>query len=373
MRAMPVGENNTTMTGVGGAWIRAARGGDGAALLALTAAVDAASPFLSREPGEPPVWFYGDAERDLAAFVARANCAAFLAVAGNGVPIGFLTAAGGRWRRGAGVATLSLAVLPEWRGQGLGAALMETAHRWADAAGLHRLQLVVVEANAGARRLYERLGYADEGRTRGSLIRGGVAHDERIMARVRLPEGAPVWPDLVVPSLPAADIRALVIEPAVDADAGALWPFDGAVRRESPFLLRGPEEAFASLDAAAVYLRSFDGQRGVALAARLDGGLAGLAALRAGGLAGLAHEVELLVAVRREYWGSGIGARLAAAGEAWARGRGLRRLAVRVMAHNRRARALFERRGFEAEARLRATALVDGRYTDHILLAKALF
>lgn len=51
-------------------------------------------------------------------------------------------------------------VLPDRRGEGIGAALAAAAERLAAARGHDRCSLSVSEANTRARRLYERLGYA---------------------------------------------------------------------------------------------------------------------------------------------------------------------------------------------------------------------
>jgi ribosomal protein S18 acetylase RimI-like enzyme len=52
-----------------------------------------------------------------------------------------------------------LAALPEARGRGLGTRLMAVAEDLARAGGRRRLSLIVADDNAGARRLYARLGY----------------------------------------------------------------------------------------------------------------------------------------------------------------------------------------------------------------------
>jgi ribosomal protein S18 acetylase RimI-like enzyme len=52
-----------------------------------------------------------------------------------------------------------VATLPEARGRGLGSRLMQAAEAMARAGGMDRLSLIVADANAGARRLYARLGY----------------------------------------------------------------------------------------------------------------------------------------------------------------------------------------------------------------------
>lgn len=69
------------------------------------------------------------------------------------------------FRAGTGMARLySIAVLPEMRGQGIGAALMAEAEQVAFARDRFLLRLEVREDNAGGIRLYETLGYRRIGR-----------------------------------------------------------------------------------------------------------------------------------------------------------------------------------------------------------------
>lgn len=75
---------------------------------------------------------------------------------GTPIGIGLLAIRPGRaWVGGMGLA-------PEWRGQGRGRDVMGALIQRARAAGVGLLQLEVLEENTPARRLYERLGFADE-------------------------------------------------------------------------------------------------------------------------------------------------------------------------------------------------------------------
>jgi GNAT superfamily N-acetyltransferase len=62
-------------------------------------------------------------------------------------------------------AEVEVLVVAAARGGGVGRALMVAAHDWAADQGIARVQVVVWEANAGARRFYERLGYTTSRRT----------------------------------------------------------------------------------------------------------------------------------------------------------------------------------------------------------------
>ncbi|HHX65011.1 MAG TPA: GNAT family N-acetyltransferase [Chloroflexi bacterium] len=53
----------------------------------------------------------------------------------------------------------NIAVRPDWRGRGIGRALMEAAESWARTRGAKSVELTVWEFNVGARAFYEELGY----------------------------------------------------------------------------------------------------------------------------------------------------------------------------------------------------------------------
>ncbi len=68
-----------------------------------------------------------------------------------------------------------LAAYPEYRGQGLGTRLLSLAEDLATEAGLSRISMIVADANAGARRLYERTGYRET--TRRPIVKSAFQID----------------------------------------------------------------------------------------------------------------------------------------------------------------------------------------------------
>lgn len=56
-----------------------------------------------------------------------------------------------------------IAVADEWRGRGVGTALLRAAEEWGSAHGADRMSMNLDAANSGALRLYERLGYTVHG------------------------------------------------------------------------------------------------------------------------------------------------------------------------------------------------------------------
>jgi ribosomal protein S18 acetylase RimI-like enzyme len=63
-----------------------------------------------------------------------------------------------------GFGEIGMAVTREWRGRGVGSALLAGAIEWARERGLHKLSLGVFAHNAGAIALYRKFGFVEEGR-----------------------------------------------------------------------------------------------------------------------------------------------------------------------------------------------------------------
>ena len=83
------------------------------------------------------------------------------------------------------VGIIGLGLLPQFRGRGIGAALMGAAIDAAWARGLTRLELSVRADNDRARRLYGRLGFKVEGAHRNTFRVNGRYFDSFSMALLR--------------------------------------------------------------------------------------------------------------------------------------------------------------------------------------------
>jgi RimJ/RimL family protein N-acetyltransferase len=79
---------------------------------------------------------------------------------------------------------LGMGVAASHRGQGLGARLLATTLEAAEAAGITRVELMVLVDNAVAAALYRRHGFETEGRCRRYLVIDGVERDAWMMAKV---------------------------------------------------------------------------------------------------------------------------------------------------------------------------------------------
>lgn len=308
--------------------LRPARAAEAAALRTLVAAVDASTPYLPREPGEWPAWCGGpDPAESLARFQARPNSCVLVAVAADGTLTGWLGATGGQQPATHGSVTIALGVAADRRGRGIGTALLTAARRWAEGAGVRRLDLTVVADNTGAAALYRRLGYEDEGTLRRSARINGVLQDEHVLALL-LDTGGPRCPPL--PPLPRpgprAAARQAIIHPAGDGIFHAV----------------------------------------------AEGVVLGTATLTRNALARERHDAGLRLSVRRDAGGHGLGRRLLAAAEGWARDNGLERLTARILAHAPHARRFAATAGFAEEVLCRSALMLDGCVADAVVLGRLL-
>jgi L-phenylalanine/L-methionine N-acetyltransferase len=79
------------------------------------------------------------------------------------------------------VASLGMAVAPDWRGKGVGSALLAEAIRWAKEMGVEKLALSVYPHNEAALALYRRYGFREEGRLTGHSKKSIGYLDEIVM------------------------------------------------------------------------------------------------------------------------------------------------------------------------------------------------
>jgi RimJ/RimL family protein N-acetyltransferase len=81
------------------------------------------------------------------------------------------------------VADMGVSVREDWRGKGVGTALMNRGIAWARSTGtIERLQLEVFAHNEAAIHIYEKLGFEVEGRRRRAFKRDGAYIDSFTMA-----------------------------------------------------------------------------------------------------------------------------------------------------------------------------------------------
>jgi RimJ/RimL family protein N-acetyltransferase len=102
---------------------------------------------------EPPV----DVEERTAQF--SSNIAESIVAVADGQLVGLINTGVRRY----GVGELGMLVDREWRGRGVGSAMLQAAIVWARDQGVHKLSLEVFAHNAAGIALYRKCGFVEEG------------------------------------------------------------------------------------------------------------------------------------------------------------------------------------------------------------------
>lgn len=102
----------------------------------------------------------------------------------GGELVGVLSVSGESRPEESHAGTFGLSVDKDWRGCGIGGALIDALVEWAGTHGVTRLQAYVFITNPRALALYERYGFEKEGLCRGAVVRDGRPIDVWLIARL---------------------------------------------------------------------------------------------------------------------------------------------------------------------------------------------
>lgn len=153
-------------------------------------------------------------------------------------------------------------------------------------------------------------------------------------------------------------------------------PFLELCRRldgETRFMMLEPGERQTSIEEQRRRIRELlSRDNSTLLVAETDGELVGYVEAVGGEFRRNRHCAHVVTGVLRAHGGRGVGTRLFAALDEWARRKGIVRIELTVMAHNERAVGLYRKMGYEVEGERRRSLLVEGEYVDEFYMAKLL-
>ncbi len=156
-------------------------------------------------------------------------------------------------------------------------------------------------------------------------------------------------------------------------DAGAFLELRRKLDQETAFMLFEPGERTTTVEEQEKRIEKLlsSGNQTV-LVAEDEGRLVGFIAASGGSVRRNRHCVHIVIGILRSHAGQGLGKRLFAEAESWARASGLHRLELTVMTHNARGIGLYRKMGFETEGTKRHSMKVDGCYVDELFMSKLL-
>lgn len=194
--------------------------------------------------------------------------------------------------------------------------------------------------------------------------------------------------------VPLKDGRTLVMRPAVPDDAEELIFYLRQTAAETRFLLKYPDEWNLTLEKEREILAGFldnpSGAMVIAMVESAEDGNAGspdrescsasfpvLAGnstiVPVGGARRVRHRCALAIALKKDFWGLGIGTALLQYQQELARRIGYERMELEYVEGNSRGKALYEKCGFSETGRIRmANKYDDGTYSDDIVMSMAL-
>lgn len=153
-------------------------------------------------------------------------------------------------------------------------------------------------------------------------------------------------------------------------DAAALLRLKQSLDTETSFMLLETDERETSVqDLASELGAAAQSGNSVVIVADSGGELAGYVELTGGSFRRNRTTAYLVMGVRRQASGQGLGTGLLTEAKRWAAEHGLHRLELTVMAHNHRAIGLYERMGFGVEGRRAQCLLIGGEFVDELYMA----
>lgn len=169
------------------------------------------------------------------------------------------------------------------------------------------------------------------------------------------------------------DGRKCVLRPTVPNDAQSMIEYLKIISGETEFVLRNADEVYFTEEKEREILQAkLDSPNELMMVAEIDGENAGNCSIGSrGGLRRIKHRCGFAIALKKRYWNLGIGTAMTDYAMELAEKMGYEQAELEVVDGNDRAKALYEKAGFEVTGKhLRALKYDDGSYRDDYIMVK---
>ena len=170
------------------------------------------------------------------------------------------------------------------------------------------------------------------------------------------------------------DGRSALFRSPTIGDAAQMLDYLTITAGESPYLIRYPEECTDTLEQEAAFLHTMaDSPIDMMIVCMIDGKLAGNCRLALHGRIKTRHRAGVAFAIKKSFWGLGIGTAMFEEMIRIAKDLGIYQLELEVIEGNERAIALYRKMGFEViAAKPDAIRLKDGTMLKEYIMVKKL-
>ena len=170
------------------------------------------------------------------------------------------------------------------------------------------------------------------------------------------------------------DGRTAILRAPEVSDAAEMIDYLRDTAGETHFLIRTPEEVvFTEEEEAAIIGRITASPHDLMIVCQVDGAIAGVCAMNRFKKIKSRHRAEVSIALRRAFWGLGIGSRMFEEMIDIARAWDVMQLELEFIEGNTRGRALYEKFGFRIVGlRPNGTRLPDGTLLHEYIMVKEL-
>jgi len=165
----------------------------------------------------------------------------------------------------------------------------------------------------------------------------------------------------------------MIIREIKVSDAESLVQLIRQVEEESEFMLMEAGERQITTEQQRTRIENMEkSENSTIFVAEKDNNLTGYLFAIGGTARRTKHSVYIVIGILKDYRGQGIGTKLFARLEEWAREQSLRRLELTTVTRNEPGVALYKKMGFEIEGTKKDSLFIDGEFVDEYYMSKLL-
>lgn len=164
----------------------------------------------------------------------------------------------------------------------------------------------------------------------------------------------------------------MVIREIETRDVNSFWQMQYELDKETKFMMYEPNERTKNLTLINNLIEKAVDGNNLLLVAENDKAIVGFISVQRGLPNRIKHTAYIVVGIRKDFQGKGIGSEFFKRLDLWARQNSITRLELTVMRPNIIAKHLYEKYGFVVEGIKKNAMFVNGEYVDEFYMAKLL-